>query len=81
MYKIKAINSPSVTSVVVAAWIPPHQISSPIEIADKISTIGKNIIEKNGDDSEIDWVHKSERFYEKLATPDVTVSDLSLIHI
>ena len=41
-----------------------------------VSTIGKNIIEKNGDDSEIDWVHKSERFYEKLATPDVTVSDL-----
>ena len=58
-------------------WIP---IIKGSEINDDplnpVSTIGKNIIEKNGDDSEIDWVHKSERFYEKLATPDVTVSDL-----
>ena len=25
---------------------------------------------------EIDWIHKSDRFFEKLATPDVTVADL-----
>ena len=58
-------------------WIP---IIKGSEINDDplnpISNIGKSIIKKNGDDSEIDWVHKSERFFEKLATPDVTVSDL-----
>ena len=29
-----------------------------------------------GDKTPINWVHKSERFFEKLATPDVTVADL-----
>ena len=36
----------------------------------------KNIIAENGDNTQIEWMHKSDRFYEKLATPDVTVSDL-----
>ena len=36
----------------------------------------KKIINNNGDDTKNKWMHKSERFYEKLATPDVTVSDL-----
>ena len=29
-----------------------------------------------GDETPISWVHRSERFSEKLATPDVTVADL-----
>ena len=33
-------------------------------------------MEEKGDSTEIEWLHNSERFYEKLATPDVTVSDL-----
>ena len=41
-----------------------------------ISIYGKKIVEEKGDSTEIDWLHNSERFYEKLATPDVTVSDL-----
>ena len=41
-----------------------------------ISNYGKKIVEEKGDSTEIDWLHSSERFYEKLATPDVTVSDL-----
>ena len=41
-----------------------------------ISNYGKKIVEEKGDSTEIDWLHNSERFYEKLATPDVTVSDL-----
>ncbi len=31
---------------------------------------------EQGDDLEIRWLHRDERFHEKLATPDVTVADL-----
>jgi magnesium chelatase subunit I len=41
-----------------------------------ISSIAKNHVEKFGDDTEIAWMHRSERFFEKLATPDVSVADL-----
>ena len=41
-----------------------------------ISRFGLEMLEKHGDRTEISWVHRSERFYEKLATPDVTVADL-----
>ena len=41
-----------------------------------ISNYGKKSVEEKGDSTEIEWLHNSERFYEKLATPDVTVSDL-----
>ena len=33
-------------------------------------------IKEIGDQTPISWLHKSERFAEKLATPDVTVADL-----
>ena len=33
-------------------------------------------IRQNGDNTPIHWVHRSERFVEKLATPDVSVADL-----
>ena len=41
-----------------------------------ISRFAKDIIAAKGDDTPISWLHRSERFYEKLATPDVTVADL-----
>lgn len=41
-----------------------------------ISKFSKDIIEKQGDSTLIDWVHRDERYTEKLATPDVTVADL-----
>ena len=34
------------------------------------------IIKEKGDDAPIAWLHRSERFAEKLATPDVTVADI-----
>lgn len=36
----------------------------------------KELIQEKGDDLKIEWVHRSERFFEKLATPDTTVADL-----
>ena len=41
-----------------------------------ISKFAKDTLEEHGDETLISWVHRSERFYEKLATPDVNVSDL-----
>ncbi|WP_295767641.1 sigma 54-interacting transcriptional regulator [uncultured Mucilaginibacter sp.] len=41
-----------------------------------ISWYGHNQIESLGDATPISWVHRSERYTEKLATPDVTVADL-----
>ncbi len=41
-----------------------------------ISRTAKELIEKHGDDTPIEWLHRDDRFYEKLATPDVTVADL-----
>ncbi|GEJ43533.1 MULTISPECIES: sigma 54-interacting transcriptional regulator [unclassified Chryseobacterium] len=41
-----------------------------------ISKYAKDLIEELGDDTPVSWVHRSQRFYEKLATPDVNVADL-----
>ena len=41
-----------------------------------ISFYAKELLAKHGDNTPISWVHRSDRFSEKLATPDVTVADL-----
>ncbi|MDC6388552.1 magnesium chelatase [Maribacter sp. PR1] len=41
-----------------------------------MSRYAKEMIAEKGDDTPITWLPKAERFYEKLATPDVTVADL-----
>jgi magnesium chelatase subunit I len=58
-------------------WIP---IVAGSEINDDplapISNYAKTLIAEQGDDTPISWVHRADRFFEKLATPDVTVADL-----
>ncbi|MEQ8323990.1 MAG: magnesium chelatase [Vicingaceae bacterium] len=41
-----------------------------------ISRSAKELIAEKGDQCPISWVNRHERYYEKLATPDVTVADL-----
>lgn len=41
-----------------------------------MSKFAKDLIAEHGDDTPIKWVHRSERYGEKLATPDVSVADL-----
>ena len=41
-----------------------------------LSYYAKALIQEKGDHTPIQWMHRSERFSEKLATPDVTVADL-----
>ncbi len=41
-----------------------------------ISRFAQDLIAAQGDATPIAWLHRSDRFAEKLATPDVTVADL-----
>jgi magnesium chelatase subunit I len=41
-----------------------------------LSRVAKDLISEYKDDTKITWIHRSERYAEKLATPDVTVADL-----
>ena len=58
-------------------WIPVVQGS---EINDDplnpISRQAKDLITQMGDQTPVIWMHRDDRFFEKLATPDVTVADL-----
>lgn len=58
-------------------WIPVVEGS---EINDDplkpMSRYAIELIKDKGDKTPISWLHRSDRFYEKLATPDVTVADL-----
>ncbi|ANE53702.1 magnesium chelatase [Flavisolibacter tropicus] len=41
-----------------------------------LSKYAKDLINERGDATPIEWVHRSQRYGEKLATPDVSVADL-----
>ncbi|MDG1432909.1 MAG: magnesium chelatase [Saprospiraceae bacterium] len=41
-----------------------------------ISKFAFNLIADKGDDTPIEWLHREERYVEKLATPDVSIADL-----
>ncbi|WPZ00102.1 magnesium chelatase [Christiangramia sp. OXR-203] len=58
-------------------WIP---VVAGSEINDDplkpISRYAQEKIDEEGDETRIEWMHREDRFFEKLATPDVTVADL-----
>jgi len=58
-------------------WIP---VLAEVEIPDDplapMTTMGKHIVREQGDDATVRWLHREERYHEKLATPDVTIADL-----
>lgn len=41
-----------------------------------VSKFARELLEQMGDDTPIEWLHRSQRYGEKLATPDVSVADL-----
>jgi len=41
-----------------------------------VSKYVKDIIAEKGDNTPVEWMHRSQRYGEKLATPDVSVADL-----
>ena len=58
-------------------WLPIVQGS---EINDDpfepLSSYAKNRMAEQGENTPIDWIHRSNRYAEKLATPDVNIADL-----
>jgi magnesium chelatase subunit I len=58
-------------------WIP---IVAGSEVNDDpfapLSRFAKDLIAEKGDATPIEWVHRDDRFAEKLATPDVTIADI-----
>ncbi len=58
-------------------WVPAVDGAELMD--DPLRPIGRDardLLAAHGDDSPIRWVHRSERYTEKLATPDVSVADL-----
>ncbi|NOT74557.1 MAG: magnesium chelatase [Cyclobacteriaceae bacterium] len=41
-----------------------------------ISRFGRDLINEKGDNTPVSWLHRDERYTEKLATPDVSIADL-----
>ena len=41
-----------------------------------VSPIAREIVERDGDATPIDWLPRDRRYAEKLATPDITIADL-----
>jgi len=41
-----------------------------------ITPAGRQLVAERGDEAPIRWMHRSERYGEKLATPDITIADL-----
>lgn len=41
-----------------------------------ISRFARDEVTKHGDSTPIEWVHRDDRYVEKLATPDVSIADL-----
>jgi magnesium chelatase subunit I len=58
-------------------WMP---IISGSEINDDpynpVSKYARDLVLEHGEDTRVDWVHRSDRFGEKLATPDTSIADL-----
>ena len=58
-------------------WIP---IVAGSEILDDpyhpVSRYARDVSAHDGDDTQISWVHRHDRFGEKLATPDTSIADL-----
>jgi magnesium chelatase subunit I len=58
-------------------WMPVIAGSElPDDPLKPISAYGRELVESQGDKTEIRWVHRDTRYSEKLATPDVSIADL-----
>ena len=58
-------------------WVP---VVAGSEIRDDplapVSAYARELVARQGDKTEIDWLHRDDRYSEKLATPDVSIADL-----
>ena len=58
-------------------WVP---VVAGSEIRDDplapVSAYARELVARQGDKTEVDWLHRDDRYSEKLATPDVSIADL-----
>jgi magnesium chelatase subunit I len=58
-------------------WLP---VVAGSEILDDpyhpVSRYARDLVAEKGDDAPVEWVHRRDRFGEKLATPDTSIADL-----
>lgn len=58
-------------------WVPCIRDSEmPEDPMAPITFEGKRIVEQEGDLTPLRWLHREDRYVEKLATPDVSIADL-----
>jgi len=62
-------------------WIPvidapEHGADLPDDPLAPTTLAGRRAVAEMGDLTPVRWLHRSERYHEKLATPDVTIADL-----
>ncbi len=58
-------------------WVPVlAELEIPDDPIQPMTAMGRRLTQAKGDDAAIRWLHRSERYHEKLATPDVTIADL-----
>ncbi len=58
-------------------WIPTIEGSEiNDDPANPVSAHARTLVAEHGDDTPISWIHRSQRYGEKLATPDTTIADL-----
>ncbi|MFG0331597.1 MAG: sigma 54-interacting transcriptional regulator [Phycisphaerales bacterium] len=58
-------------------WIPTlEHLELPDDPIEPVTATGQRLVAEHGDDLPVRWLHRSQRFHEKLATPDATIADL-----
>jgi len=58
-------------------WMPTlHGVEINDDPVSPRTHTGKRLLAEWGDQAKIEWVHRDDRYHEKLATPDVTIADL-----
>ncbi len=58
-------------------WVPVlADLEVPDDPTQPMTGLGKRRVAELGGDTPVRWLHREERYHEKLATPDVTIADL-----
>ncbi|MEX0886989.1 MAG: magnesium chelatase [Phycisphaeraceae bacterium] len=58
-------------------WLPVlADVEIPDDPIEPMTAMGRTAIAQAGDETPLRWLHRSQRYHEKLATPDVTIADL-----
>ncbi|MDX1683005.1 MAG: sigma 54-interacting transcriptional regulator, partial [Phycisphaeraceae bacterium] len=58
-------------------WIPVlADVEIPDDPLEPVTDAGRRVVADAGESATVRWLHRDQRYQEKLATPDVTIADL-----